>query len=140
MQNEKTTLKNCGSEDNEFNRKWHLVSANRVSWTGKPYAREGEALITANVGAWYETACYWREEAERLKKVGHEYQDMINKLTEQVWGLEKQVELVLAERNKALLAEAKYHSALNYMTKERDKFSEEFPQVYLAIQRRGIKL
>jgi hypothetical protein len=65
---DKITLENCGPENVEFNREWHLASANRVSVYGKPYARPGEAIITANVGAWYETACYWRDEAEKARK------------------------------------------------------------------------
>jgi hypothetical protein len=60
-----STLENCGPEDVEFNQKWHLASANRMSAYGKPYARPGESITTGNVGAWYDTACYWRIEAEK---------------------------------------------------------------------------
>lgn len=54
-------------ENREFNDKWHLVSSNRKSAVnGKTYQRPGESLETANVGAWYESACYWRDKAEVL--------------------------------------------------------------------------
>lgn len=54
-------------EDVEFNKKWHLVSANRKSSYGDIYQRPGESAETANVGAWYDTACYWRRECEKAR-------------------------------------------------------------------------
>jgi hypothetical protein len=64
---EKTTLKNCQPEDLKFNQEWHLVSSNRIAWTGKPYARDEESITTANASAWYGTACYWRERSEIME-------------------------------------------------------------------------
>jgi len=50
-------------EAREFNDKWRLVSSNRPISDGKTYQLEGETLVTCNVGAWYETAVYWKHRA-----------------------------------------------------------------------------
>lgn len=53
-------------EEKEFNDRWRLVPSNRKSIFGC-FQRDGESLVTANVGAWYESACYWKREAEHLR-------------------------------------------------------------------------
>ena len=58
-----------------FNRQWQLKSADEETVWGK-YQRGGEACITGNVGAWYESAVYWRNLAEvyerRLVTIGRD--------------------------------------------------------------------
>src|SRR5271155_3252610 len=40
-----------------------LVSSNSPISDGKTYQLEGESLVTCDVGAWYETAVYWKHRA-----------------------------------------------------------------------------
>ena len=46
---------------------WYLVSADTKTWNGSQYQRDGEANSSANCMSWYESAVFWRDQAERLK-------------------------------------------------------------------------
>lgn len=63
----KATLAPETPEEKEWMRQQHLAPANRLTVYGTMYQRPGESKVTANVGAWYETACYWRTRCERAE-------------------------------------------------------------------------